>query len=550
MSAPPPVSDLFSDAKDPADMVTRFDTYRASLDKALGRRVPAPNSQPSAAGELTKAIELAQLNKSASPEVIRSLRNSLAQVDLAKDLTVGGPGSTGGLQTFDLSGPAVQLAPKMTPLRNKMPRRKGVGTSHRYKRITGWSNSGTGGVADSWFGITETGTNSVGGQSLRRGPAITLAGDQMNIPYMTFSASNSTSWEAQFAGFGYQDIRQLSSTSLLFSSMVFEEKALIESRGTVSPFSGVLGAPTGVAVTCAAPGTGQTATTGISVKAWAVVTASTRWGETPISSSANAAFTAGQTVTVSWTPVAGAYQYNVYLGSGTSDPTTAAEWLQKPNGGTFTTSASVISFSGAVTTSGVAASTVNVSDTTANATGYDGVLSYLLGSHSGYVNRTNAVLSSNAGDEIQTVCASIYDSVKGQPQEVLCNGFDRKTLSDRLKNTSSGSAYRITLDNGGEVHDATVGALVSGIQNQVTGDFLDVSVNPWWPQGTLGVMSWTLPIPNSNVSEVWALYGPQDFLQVDWPQVQFTYDCSSFWQNSLVCFAPEFNGAVTGILRG
>jgi hypothetical protein len=401
------------------------------------------------------------------------------------------------------------------------------------------------------LGITETGTQSVAGQTLRRGPVIEMAGDQMNVPYMTFSASNSVSWEAEFAGYGYEDLRQLSTTSLLFSSMVFEEKAMIESRGTLSPFVGGIGAPTGVTVACAAPGTGQTATTGITgTTVYAVVTAVTRWGETVVSSTASHAFTAGQTVTVSWTPPVGSYQFNVYLGSGSSDPTATGYFLQRPfSGTTCTTAASTISFNGAVNTTGATASAVNGADSTASATGYDGVLSYLLGAHSGSVNRVNGTLSSNAGSEIQTVCASVFDSLKAQPQEVLCNGFDRKQLSDLLKNTSSGSAYRITLDNGSEVHDATVGALVSGIQNQVTGDFLDVSVNPWWPQGTMGVMSYTLPIPDSNVSEVWAMYGPQDLMQVEWPAVQFSYDSSSFWQNSLICTAPEFNGAVTGIVR-
>ncbi|HEX4362341.1 MAG TPA: hypothetical protein VH141_32720 [Pseudonocardia sp.] len=544
----PQARDLFADAKTPLEMLTQFEDYKQSLNKSFQRHVPAPYS-PEA--ELSRSLDNFTLNKSVSPELLASVRQSLDF--MGKDLTVAGPGSTGGLQAFDLEAPSKKIAPRMTPIRNKIPRIKGVGTSHRYKRITGWSNSGTGGVSDLWMGITETGTNSVGGQTLRRGPVITLAGDQANIPYCTFSASNVVTWEAQYSGLGYEDLRQLSQTALLYSSMLFEEKALIESRGTVSPFSGGLGAPTGVAVVNAAPGTGQTATTGITGNAWAVVTAVTRWGETPISSAAHTSFTTGNTTTVSWNPVVGGYAYNVYLGSGSSDPTTAAYWLQRPNAGTFTTSATSVSFSGAITTSGTAASTVNVSDTTASATGYDGILATVLGADSGYVNHVNGTLSSNAGNEIQTVCASIFDAVKGQPQEVLCNGYDRKQLSDLLKSTSNGSAYRITVDSAaqstGGVHDATIGALVSGIQNEVTGDFLDVTVNPWWPQGTMGVMSWTLPVPASEISTVWAVVGPQDYMGIEWPQTQFTFDCSSWWMNSLVCYAPEFNGAVTGIVR-
>jgi hypothetical protein len=100
-----------------------------------------------------------------------------------------------------------------------------------------------------------------------------------------------------------------------------------------------------------------------------------------------------------------------------------------------------------------------------------------------------------------------------------------------------------------DAHDAQIGTVVNGIQNEVTGSFMDITVSPWWPQGTMGVISWSLPIPDSNVSNVWAMYGPQDFMSIEWPSIQFTWDCSSFWQNSLICFAPEFNGAVTGIVR-
>ena len=298
MTAPPRPSELFSDATTPVQICQRFERYKGALNKALSRTVPAPHSPES---QLLKAVEAAELNKSVSAEAVASVRQSLAQADLGKDLTVAGPGSTGGLVAFDLQAPAIELAPRMTPIRNKIPRVRGVGTSHRYKRITGWSNSSTGGVPDLWMGITETGTNNLAGQNLRVGPTISLAGDQANIPYMTFSGSNSTTWEAEYAGQGYQDIRQLSTTSLLYSSMLFEEKSIIESRGTISPFSGGLGAPTGVAVSCAAPGTGQTATTGVTGTVRAVVTCVTRWGETVISAPGSAAFTAGQLVTVSWT---------------------------------------------------------------------------------------------------------------------------------------------------------------------------------------------------------------------------------------------------------
>lgn len=542
MAVPPPVEELFSNAKTPLELVTKFETYQDQLNKSFRNPVSVSSATTGGpVGQLRQAITDIELSKSADARTLASLRQSLDNLDIGKDLNLAGPGSTGGLQMFDLSGPALQLSPRMTPLRNRIPRRRGIGTSHRFKRITGWSNSGTGGVADLWPGITETGTNVVAGQTLRRGPVITLAGDQVSVPYMTFSESNTVTWEAEFAGFGYQDLRQLSTTSLLYSSMVAEEKMLIESRGTTSPFLGGLGAPTGVAVSCAAPGTGQSATTGVTSKVWAFVTAFTRWGETPISSSGNGSWTSGQLATVSWTAVTGAYQYRIYVGTGSSDPGAAAYWLAG------TTSGTSFAVQGALPTSGTAASTVNVSDSTAQATGYDGILATVLGPHSARVEHVNGPLSTNAGVEIQRVCEAIFDNLKGDPDTVVMNGYDRSQLSDLLKNNSS-SNYRLQIQQS-EVGDATIGALTTGIVNQVTGKMIDLTMNPWWPQGTAAVMSWAMPIPDSNVSEIWAVIGPQDFMSVEWPQVQFSYDSSSYWQNALVCFVPEMNGAITGITR-
>ena len=222
--------------------------------------------------------------------------------------------------------------------------------------------------------------------------------------------------------------------------------------------------------------------------------------------------------------------------------------MQLPNGGSFTTSATTIALQGAVATSGVAASTVNVSDSTANATGYDGILSYILGPNSGYVNHLNNTLSaSNPGTEIQTVTSAIFDAVKGDPQEIICSGYDRKQLSDTLKEQGS-SNYNLMLMPPDQ-HNAQIGTLVTSVQNEVTGTMMDVTMSPWWPQGTMGIMSWTLPIPDSQVSSVWEMVGPQDFLSVEWPARQFSFDTSSFWMNSLVCYAPQFNGAVTSILK-
>jgi hypothetical protein len=95
--------------------------------------------------------------------------------------------------------------------------------------------------------------------------------------------------------------------------------------------------------------------------------------------------------------------------------------------------------------------------------------------------------------------------------------------------------------------DGTVGALATAIQNEVTGSMLDLSVHPFLPRGTMPIISWNLPIPDSQVSECWAVVNAQDVMGIAWPQIEFTYDYSVYWQGTFCSYAPSFSGVIAGI---
>jgi hypothetical protein len=61
------------------------------------------------------------------------------------------------------------------------------------------------------------------------------------------------------------------------------------------------------------------------------------------------------------------------------------------------------------------------------------------------------------------------------------------------------------------------------------------------------VISKTLPIPDTEVSDVWAVVNVQDYQGIQWPVTQFSYDFSTYWRSTLVGYAPAWNGIVTGI---
>jgi hypothetical protein len=142
---------------------------------------------------------------------------------------------------------------------------------------------------------------------------------------------------------------------------------------------------------------------------------------------------------------------------------------------------------------------------------------------------------------------NLYNNVKADPDEILINGADRKQLSDAIKNGSTAN-YRLTLsqtDTGNYVGGATIGAL----NNEVTGKMVPITVHPWLQQGVSPVLSYTLPIPDTEVSDVWAAVNVQDYMGIQWPVVQFTYDFSTYFRGTFFCYAPAWNGAVSGIVN-
>lgn len=547
---PPNASAMFGDSDDPMEIAERFETYKSELNKSTANPRPLPGSrrEQNSVEALQKALGSADVSKALSPELVDSVRNALAQSDVGKagaaEWTTTNPVPQ-GLAAFDLEAPAKLLAPRPTPLRNRLPRRRGVGLAHRFKRITGFTGTGTGGVGIFFPGITEGGTVAGGSQFTQggwtplRGSTIQYAGDDQVIPYKQYSVSDTVAWDAQFAGQGYQDVRQLSQTALLWSSMLLEERMLLGARGTDSAFAGAI-VPT---ITLAVGATSGGITNTITTNVWVQVVAHGIWGTSAITTNASVAAATNDTIVVTFTNAntSGALSHDIYWGTGASAPAATSMFF------VANTTSSTYTLSGALPASGTNASTAPSSDTTAYATGYDGLLTYCTGANSGYVSHVNGTLSTmNPGNEFNLAFASLYDSVKASPDEILANGHDRKQLSDTLK-SNSGNSYRIMVDSASQAHNAQIGALVTGVQNEVTGDMVDVTVHPWLPQGTMPIISWTLPLPDSNVSDCFAVYNVQDYMGIEWPVNQFLYESSSYWYGTFVAYAPAWSGAVMGI---
>jgi hypothetical protein len=548
----PKAADLF-DGASPVEAAERMEEFQGVLNKALANGSTTPGQAPT---DPVAAMEALAISKSLSAEASASLQNALAAQrgamgDLNKEITLTTPLST-SFAAFDLEAPAKLLTPRPTPLRNRIPRKKGVGTSHRVKRILGYTGTGTGGVGNLWPGITESTTNTFGGLTLERGPQISYAADDLVLPYNSYSLSDSVSFDANFSGLGYQDLRQLSSTSTLYATMLMEERMMLMARGTASGYSGALSAPT-FALTSPVATASQTAlaaaTYYVNVTADAGISGN-GFGESILGTEASTAVASGDVlaITVS-TAVTGALGYNIYVGTTTGAANLKYQGTLKGTGTFYIQGAGTSGLTGnnaAYSTSGAAASRASA-DTSAYATGYDGILPTVLGPNSGAINAINSAFStSNPGVEFQSVFATMYQAVKADPDVVLLNGNDRKQLSDAIKNGSTAN-YRLVINDPG-AGGTTYGSIVTGLQNEVTGKAVDLMVHPWLNQGVAPVLSFTLPIPDTEVSDVWANFMVQDYMGIQWPVVQFTYDFSTYFRGTFFCTAPAWNGAVSGIV--
>lgn len=531
--------------------------------------------------------------------------------DVAKDWNQAYPETGGyntQLAPYNLEGPAKLLVPRQTPLRNAVPRdNSGKGSALQFRRILGWTNMNVGGVADQapflnsefpaaagialpQFGGQSTTTGGVSGSTgvpLRRGQKINYAADSKTINYTELSLSDSVSWKAQYIGQGYQDVRQLSHTATLWAHFLGEEKALLYSRGpSANGYLGPISAPTGLTASSSAGAGGGS----IPLGTYSLfVTAVGGWGESVPSNivTTTAISSSPGTLTVTAWPTlpAGAYGWNVYVFTASTGNFFFQQFVPAGSAGAINSGTVLTSYS---TSTGSMAQ--NAADSSANANGYDGFLTVLTNpAVSGYIatyaangtaaNSVNSIagLGQSAapaqgdtpwqtmfkalygagvepGNYAQAGTATAYgQKLLADPDVVYVDGVIRSALGSFVEHgggtgLSSGNpgGYRITLSQD-QVSGVSVGSVVTGLVNQTTGKAVDLEVHPYMPVGVSFAWSKTLPVPDSEVANTFAVNNVVEYMGYDWPDIQFTYDFSTYQLGTFVPYAPAWSGAIVGL---
>lgn len=541
------------------DRVEQFEIYKSALmashqDTAEGRVWAAPGPSVDSTGRASMTIQkglrpdlaaekFALLQKSAGGnaemlQVLEELRGPL-NVDIQKDWTPTNPIAS-GLVPYDLEAPAKVLVPKYTPLRNTLPRVKGQGNARQYKRITSFTNSGQASASVLPFFDSSTQTSTWGGPgnlTLNRPQKISYTGDNQARSYVELGFSDQVNFKAQFQGLGFENLRALSHTAVLWASLMGEERAILFGRGaTGGGYQGIVAAPGGI--------TTGTATTGgtIAAATYFVYVRSVQGGGlysavSTVASQVTTGATSTLTVTVGTEAAGSLGVYELYVGTttGIANATFQTQFI----GNTVT-----------ITSYSTGGAVIAGTDSSFMTTAYDGF--YAVQSdptQTGYFLRQNGALNTtNPGVEFETALTTMWTANGASPDEIWMTGAGVQALSDALRAAPSANGYRTMLVAGN--NNTTIGGMVRGIVNTATGEIVDIKGHRFAQPGTALLRSRSLPLTDSEVPSPVAMVNVQDYMALDWPVIQMSYDVSTYWMGTMIHYAPEWSGLIVGITNG
>ena len=552
--AAPKVDELFGGL--PAEQrVDRFEQFKSVMAECQSRSIR--NAQSGAtmfvrgegivksanAGTDLDALRSEMTTKAMTPDQAADVQTALDRLaELNKDWTLTNPLSssvgTFGMVPYDLDPALALLVPRSFVVRNTVARVGGIGQAKEYRRITGVSNSGTGGVANlntffSSASVTSTWDN---GNITRNRPAhINYAADRHVVSYTEQGVSDAVSMQSQFAGQGYADLRQLSHTAALWAHMIGEERNLITARGTATGYTGALATPViGGFTSAAATTTGGTLVGGTDTL-YFKVTYDSGFGETVASAEGSRAVSGSNN--------------SVTISAPSSLPAAAVRWwvYSGTTTGVYTSKTAVVGNVATILSAGSGSFTPSGTGASANAAAYDGLIAtYTDTTQSGYVKRLNGTLStSEPGAEFQDAFSSLFSSVIGDPDAILTDGATRRALARAIQQSGgTATGYRINYDGGDGV---SIGSVVTGLVNETTGKLVDVVASPYIPAGVALVWTKSLPFPDSGVTTTTEVANVQDMMVIEWPVTSLNYELSTYQYGTMLHRAPAWSGAITGI---
>ena len=455
------------------------------------------------------------------------------------------------LNAFDLRGPALQLYPVLTPLRNKLPREV----------------SDRGDLATRWKAVTGVNVTNIdmGVSPGKRSGEIQITEQDFVASYAGIGLESSIDWEAIWAGGQEFDNKATVVQSLLRAVMIGEENLLLNGNASLA-----LGTPAAPVATLATGGS-ITAQAGNIVFAVALtargyanstiaggvpgsVTRNNIDGSTTVfgggssnlSPASNAITTSSgnQTINATVTAVPGAVGYAWYLGTSSANAKLAA----------ITTINSVSLTANGAGTQNASAITA---DNSTNSLVFDGFITQAFKSGSGaYIQSLNgATLTSDGANgivEIDAALQSFWDAKRLSPNEIWVNSQEARNINKKIVNAGGVPLFRFTVPNGPEGPTPAImgGTSVAKYWNKFTQQFLDLIIHPNLQPGMIFFKTNEIPYPLSGVGQVNTVRCRRDYYQIEWPFVSRQYVYGVYADEVLVCRAPFSLGIISNVGNG
>lgn len=445
------------------------------------------------------------------------------------------------------------VVPFDTPVRNILPRTPSVGIDvENWRAIT--DVFGGSGPSISSFAMPQSATNTTSTLGLAN---YTWAYKSNLLRQLAWT--DQITFETELYSRMFEpDVRAKIAAKLVPSLMLGQETWYLNAGQqcwSPAPCNGLSTSPTGGSVTAATY--------------WIIVTAVTpassntgetlAWSIAPASVTVPAAVsitTTGSTSTITFNinRVPGAVKYNVYMGTGSTQPANSAMWLQSASSvfgganalndpGGYAAGYFQVTATGAIAGSGTAYSST-ISGSAPAITPYQlapgstpsnyiltfdgfqalamlnaGTLSTVgVGGETAAVRRVADAGGALAKSDIDTQLEAMYLNARANPECMLVSVKDHKAISNIV---SQASNFRVNAQpTQAGIGDMTGGARATKWINQTTGRVMDIIMCPYLSQGTIIFLSLTLPFqvaeidkPPVRVSvnrEMWSVIYPPD----------------------------------------
>jgi hypothetical protein len=409
-----------------------------------------------------------------------------------------------GLMGYSLEAPSKHLFPFFSPLRNRIPRKTAqTGTSTHWKKI---------------LDIRATGklTTSEG----NRGNTVEyVTGDGM-VAFKSYALQDAVTLEAIAAGRNFEDAKALATTNLLLKTMNEEEKLIL--AGQVDS----LGTVTGLSLTPATGGEFAAAVTGLSVKVAALTLVACNSavmnqqldnlylnvadGVTLASAASTCDVAKDGKVTVSVTPVKGAFGYAIFAG------TAGNESLQLVSG----TSVAVLT---KLVTGGTKASDITA-DTSGDPLAFPGIITQAITDGGYFLDMKGQKLAKSVGgvQQLDDINSYMFNRYKVGITRWYVSEQISKDITDAVLG-GQGRPYMVINDS--DRNNLTANYVVTEYVNKsYAGQRQIIEVHPWLPQGCFFGIVESIPYPNANIPAVLEMEMGFDYMQIEYAQTKPQYE--------------------------